>query len=184
MAIAFQAASSTMAPSSAGEVTVTNTLSRTAATNFIVAYGGGRFGGATAITYDSVAMTQAVLENSSDSTSAAGPFVGIGMYYMFSSDLPVSTGTYTLSATFPTTGEHMAVVAGIALSGVEQTTAGHVIAQVSQTATSSTTLSVSITSNEADSWIIIGTYARNSTVDVGLVVGAEQTVRVDLRDIA
>ena len=180
MAIAFQAASSTMAASQT--TSASTTLEKTAATNFIVAYGASESGGATAMTYNTVSMTQAILVNSSDSTTTSN-IAGVGIYYMFSSDLPAD-GSYALAGTF-TAANTDAVVGGISLSGVAQTAAGHVTASANITPTTSTSLQATIQTAEDGSWLINAGYQSvlNSTADLGLTFGAEQTIRVDLTDL-
>ena len=76
------------------------------------------------------------------------------------------------------------LVAGMALSGVAQDTAGHVLASVDQTGTSSTSISATIQTTEANSWIINSVYGiiNNSTTNPALTAGSGQTIRVDLTD--
>ena len=117
MAIAFVAATSAAAASN--ELTSTATITITDATDMVVAYGSG-LNLPSGITFDSTG-TPAAMTSAVTAQSAVGE-ASVGIFYILDANLP-GAGTYTIQGTWGTTG-NVAVVGGVALSGVTQATPG------------------------------------------------------------
>lgn len=147
------------------ELTANAIISITDATDMVVAYGAGTLQ-PTGITFDGVAMTASVGVQAG-STGAAAKF-----FYILDDSLPAA-GTYTVTATFASTGRD--VMAGaIALSGVKQA-APEATASTSQTTASTAAQTMPITTITNGAWIVDVAVASSTTLAPGSTAAGQES---------